>query len=734
MSLKSISRAVVVSMGLVLVAAAQTPFQLLVTVGNNASLIQDGATLTFGSSIGQPQTARVTATYTGTGQVTVSQPPGVIGSSAFTAKLTAAPPLMLNPGNSFSFDVQFIPTDATQNNAQLIQNFTETTAATTGSTSVVRSIHLSLTGTASSIVLSYILQTDQNVVPLQPGQTIVFPPTPIKTTAQATLNLTNRGSGAGTITGISITGSAFRLAGLPLFPFTLTAGQNLQVLVLYQPTGVNSDTGQVTITFDTGSAVTLNLQGSGNSASFVYQVLQTNPPTTVASGDTISLPDTNVGDTSSAVIRVLNSGNASGTVNSITLAGQGFQLSNVPTLPQTLAPNGSLTVTVTFAPTKPGTLTGSLIINSDNFNLAGVGLGPQFTFSYVSGDTTITLGGANTSVVFSPVVISQSAHVEFHVKNTGTLPASIANIGVAQVNSPFSLTGVPALPLSLAPNADLQFTINFTPTVLGFSNGTLQIDTTTVPLVGSGTPPPPLPSYTIVGPSGNTAPGSQSSVGLSLANPYPVAVAGVLTLGVSGDLPADPAVQFATGGRTVPFVIPANRTDAVFGSQGTRVGLQTGTVASTITLTPSFATQAGNVDLTPSTPTILQFAVAPAPPTLTAIQVSSPSANSLLIKVTGFATTRTLKAWNVQFTPAPGVSMPTSQFALDVQQVAATWFRSAASQTFGGQFTMSVQFNFQGSTATTTTTTSSVLSSIASVVVTVSSELGDSNSLQSKVQ
>ena len=262
MNWKAISRAVIISMALVVLAPAQTPFQLLVTAGNNASLIQDGSTLSFGSSIGQPQTARVTATYTGTGQVTVSQPPGVFGSSAFTAKLTAAPPLMLNPGNSFSFDVQFIPTDATQNNAQLIQNFTETTA----STSVARSIHLSLTGTASSIVLSYVLQSDQNVVPLQPGQTIVFPATPIKTTAQATLNLTNRGSGAGTITGISITGSAFRLAGLPLFPFTLASGQNLQVLVLYQPTAVSSDTGQITVTFDSSSPVTLNLQGSGNSA------------------------------------------------------------------------------------------------------------------------------------------------------------------------------------------------------------------------------------------------------------------------------------------------------------------------------------------------------------------------------------------------------------------------------------------------------------------------------------
>ena len=248
-SSKAISRAVIVSMALVAAAAAQqVPFQLVVTVGDNASLIQSGSTLTFASSIGQPQTARVTATYTGSGQVTVSQPPGIIGSSAFTAKLTAAPPLMLMHGNSFSFDIQFIPTNSAQNIAQLSQNYAETNATA----SVAGSIQLSLQGSASSIVLSYILQTDQNVVPLQPGQTIVFPPTPIKTTAQAALNLTNRGTGAGTISGIAITGAAFRLTGLPLFPFTLPSGQNLQVLVLYQPTTVTTDTGQITITFDSG--------------------------------------------------------------------------------------------------------------------------------------------------------------------------------------------------------------------------------------------------------------------------------------------------------------------------------------------------------------------------------------------------------------------------------------------------------------------------------------------------
>ena len=289
---------------------------------------------------------------------------------------------------------------------------------------------------------------------------------------------------------------------------------------------------------------------------------------------------------------------------------------------------------------------------------------------------------------------------------------------------------MPALPLNLAPGADFRFAITFTPTTLGFSSGTLLVDTTTIALVGSGTQPPALPAYTIVGPSGTAAPKSQPSIGVTLAEPYPVALAGTLTLSVSGSLTADPAVQFATGGRTVPFVIPANTPNAVFGSQGTQIGLQTGTVASTFTVTPFFATQAGSVDITPKTPPTLQFAVAPAAPTLTSIQLTGQTANSFSIVVTGFTTTRTLTAWNAQFTTAPGVSMPTAQFTVDVSQIAAVWFQRSASQAFGGQFTMTVPFTFES----TLPIGQSLVSGIASVSVTMSNEVGTSSPVQAKVQ
>lgn len=715
------------------VFAQQIPFQLVATVGGNASTLQNGgAVAPLSAAVGQTQTAQITATYTGTGQVTISQQPAVVGSTAFAAHLSGIP-ITLNSGGTVSLTVEFKPTGPAQATAQLSVPFTEVVSgSTTGGTTTTNSgaINLSLVGSAPNFVLSYVLQSDQNVVSLAAGGSVVFPATSVNTTAQATLNLLNNGSGSGNVAGVSITGSAFRITGRPLFPLTLTSGQSLSLTILYQPSAVSADTGQIQFTFDSGSSVTINLQGSGSSPAFTYQSLQTNPPTAIPSGGTVSFPDTNLGQTSSIALRVLNTGNAPGIISSVSFSGQGFQVVNPSTLPQTLAPNASITLTLNFLPTQPGTQKGTLFINSDTLVLAGVGLGSQLTLSYAAAGTTFTLNSTNNSVIFSPTTISQSAEVSFDVKNTGTLPATISNIGIGQPNSPYSLSGLPALPLNLPPNADARFTIMFTPSALGFANGTLQLDATTVPLVASGTQPPPLPSYTIGGAGGTVAPGTQPNINLTLGNPYPVAISGVLTVAASGNLPSDPGVQFASGGQTVAFTIPANSTSAVFGSQGTQIGLQTGTVASSITLTPSFSTLAGNVPLTPATPTTLQLTVVPLAPTLLAISLSGQTANGVLISVTGFTTPRTLSTWNVQFAPAPGFTLPVTNFAIDVSQVSTVWFQSIASRAFGSQFTLSIPFTFQGTVPTNQT----LLNSIASVSVTVSNGQGTSNSISVNAQ
>jgi len=589
----------------------------------------------------------------------------------------------------------------------------------------------SAVGQQAPFALSYVLQSDNNIVALSDGGTISFGFTAVNTASLATLSLTKVGPGQGIISSIAVTsGSAFRLTAAPSLPVTIQPGGSLQLFVVYQPTGIRTDSAQISIGLDDGSRITLNLQGSGSGSNLIYQLADTSPTTTVLPGGTIHLPDANIGATGSTVIRVLNTGNVSGRVSSVIVAGQGFQLGTVLVLPQTLLPNASLTFTVNFAPTQPGTFQGTLVINSDVIALSGTALGPRLEFSYTTAGTKITLGPSNTSVVFSPVVVTQSAQLSLDVKNTGTTPAIISNIGVGQTNSPYSLSGLPGLPVSLAAGADFQFTITFKPTSLGFSNGTIQIDTTTFSLTGSGTQPPDLPAYTIGGISGDVTPRSQPRVSLTLATPYPVAISGTLTLTVSGTLPADPAVQFASGGRTVPFVIPANSTGAVFGASGTQIGFQSGTVAETIVLTPSFATQAGGIDLTPDTPSLLQLTIQPAAPTLVGISINSQTATGFAIAVTGYTTSRTLTNWTVKFTTAPGYAMSTSQFTINLQQVASPWFQSTTSQTFGGQFTITVPFAFQG----TPPTGQSLLSGIAAVSVTVSNELGTSNSVQATLQ
>ncbi len=707
--------------------AAQTfQFQLIVTQGQDSISIQNGSLVTLAAPVGQSQTAQLQATYLGAGKATISTQPNLFGSAAFKATIIGTLPAQLGPGASVVMTISFTPTAAGATIAQLQLPFVETlpnVSATNGA------ITVALQGTTPSFVLSYELQTDQNVIPLNPGGLIAFPVTLAGTVAQASLNLTNRGSGSGAVSAISITGAAFRLQGIPLLPATVAPNQTIAVVVIYAPTGIGSDTGQITINLAGSPPIAINLTGNGTSPNFSYAIL-TAPPAPVSPGGTISFADAQMGQSTTATIQIVNSGNAAGTLNSLIVAGQGFSLSDAPVLPKTLAVGASVTFTITFSPTQPGAATAVLIVNADTFKLSGVGLGPLLTYSYVAGGAQITLGGANPSVVFTPLPVTQSEQVSFDIRNSGTLPATISSIGVGQSAGPFTLAGLPNLPLTLAPGEDSRFTVKFTPISLGFSNGTLLIDAATVTLVGSGMQPPPLPSYAISGPSAGGTPMTQPSISLDLASPYPVAISGSLTIGIVGDLPVDPAVQFATGGRTVAFVIPANQTSAVFGLQGPQIGIQTGTVAETITLTPTFATQSGNVDITPSTPPSLQFAVAPSAPTLIAMEISSVTTSGFTIQVTGFSTTRSLTSAAVQFTPATGFSMPTSQFTMDLSQLSTLWFQSAASQAYGGLFMISIPFTFQGSLAPG----QSVFNAIASVAVKMSNSIGASNSVQAALQ
>jgi hypothetical protein len=96
----------------------------------------------------------------------------------------------------------------------------------------------------------------------------------------------------------------------------------------------------------------------------------------------------------------------------------------------------------------------------------------------------------------------------------------------------------------------------------------------------------------------------QTSVGIHISSAFPGDVSGTLTLAfkASGGNVDDPMVQFATGGRSVSFTIPANSTQAQFAGKANAV-ISGGTLAGAMTLTAT-VTSPSDLPPPPATATV----------------------------------------------------------------------------------------------------------------------------------
>jgi len=328
------------------------------------------------------------------------------------------------------------------------------------------------------------------------------------------------------------------------------------------------------------------------------------------------------------------------------------------------------------------------------------------------------------TVIFPPLAVGSSENVNFSIQNTGTSNATISSINLAAASPVFSLAQLPSLPMDLSPGATVSFAIGFLPNNTGSLTATLRVNNSSFTLTGNGTQPAALSSYSFQGPSGNVQPSQQPAVGLTLSAPYPLPLQGTLKLSfVSAVFVDDPSIQFATGGRTVNFTIPANGTQALFGSNATTVPLQTGTTAGNIVITPSFAMQTG-FDLTPASPATLTLTVQRLAPQLLNGSISSVTATGFTLVLNGYTTTRALRQLDIDVTPKAGQSFSATHLTIDVNSASAAWFQSATSQSFGGSFLVAVPFVLSGGTAGT-----DLVHMLQSLSVTATNEIGVSSSV-----
>lgn len=688
----------------------------LATDGNARNLGENGRIVFNPTAVSGASIAEIGIVNQGTGPATLN---GVILSGA-DYQLQSLPllPATIEAGRSLTFRIRFSPRQTGTSTGSLKIDFSD------------RGFSFAIEGTTASpdLLLRYVEPRTSNLLTIVNNGVISVPNTPVDSTQSVVVLIGNRGEGPGTVNRISLNGAnfqsmAFELAELPTFPVTIDPGRELRFSIRFTPAQAQRFVSSLII--DAGDrSVNATLEGTGVAPLLAYDLITDQGTTTIAPGSPIPVRDTPVGQSTSFQIRVRNAGQLETQISSLVVVGNGFTLPDPLIVPFRLPPDGSQRFTVTFTPQQPGPVTGRLRIGNELFELLANGLGPalRFSFTNAAGNTTLPETG-NGVVVFNPVSVGDRTRVQFTITNNGTQSASIASINLASPSPVFAIEGLPALPLTLEAGGSATITLVFTPNAAGTLNATLRVNTTAFTLSGVGNPPAALPAYSFDGPSGVQAPLQQPAIGLTLASPYPLPLRGTLTLTfVSEVFGSNPAVQFAVGGRTVNFTIPAGATRALFDNNAASVRVQTGTVAGNIVITPAFATQAG-LDLTPGTPQSLTMTVQRLAPRILDAAVGSRTANSFSLVLTGYSTTRLIRSMQVQLAPIAGQTIANSSFTVNLDSASLVWFESQASQAFGGLFTLTIPFTFAGEA------NQDLVSRIQSITVTLTNDVGVSNSV-----
>ena len=302
-------------------------------------------------------------------------------------------------------------------------------------------------------------------------------------------------------------------------------------------------------------------------------------------------------------------------------------------------------------------------------------------------------GGATASRAFSMTVIQGVLQI-----TTQSLPAGVQGFAYSQQlqaaggPAPFtwSLSGG-ALPSGftltsagvLQGNATAPFNGTISVRVVDAVGGTDARDLTLA--IG-----PPLGTLSLNGVAAKVSPVQQIPVSLSIPSAYPGELRGTLTFTFSSSavIPADdPAVQFSTGGRTVPFTIPANTTNAVFTSP---LMLVTGTVAGTVAIT-------GAIQNGPSSMALTSTTIDSSPPKMTTITATR-TTGGLSVQVIGYSPERRVTEVEYSFDVRVNGAIQKVNLGKSVLSEFNSWYQNPASAAFGSAFRLQQLFSVVGDT------------------------------------
>lgn len=176
----------------------------------------------------------------------------------------------------------------------------------------------------------------------------------VGSTNSQTIQLKNSGTSALTISTVTAAGTGFAVSGLKL-PLSLGVGTTANVTLAFAPKTAGAVSGSATIT---GNFSTVTVPASGTGVA--------GKATLSASATTENFGNVSLGASASATVSLTNSGNASVTISSVTSGVAGVTTSGGTNV--ILSPGQATTLTLKFAPTKAGAVSGNVTVASNASN------------------------------------------------------------------------------------------------------------------------------------------------------------------------------------------------------------------------------------------------------------------------------------------------------------------------------------------------------------------------------
>jgi hypothetical protein len=414
-------------------AGASTP-AIAASPGNTAPIAAftpSQSSLTFANAIVGNVSAPQTLTLDNTGTVTLT-----ISNIQTTPDFTVASNCStILPGASCTLTVTFTP----QNSAQPGSGArTAAIEITSNASTSLEFISLSGVSSASSLVLG------QN--------SLNFGTVLVGANAALSVQITNSGAASATFTVVTATGDyAPATSSCPPSGGTLAPGATCSVQVLFTPTLAGTRTGTLAIATSTSTLpLTIPLTGVG-----VQSHLQIAPVT-------LSFGSIAVGSSASLSFTLVNTGSAP--ITGIALSVTGDYTVFAPCGVTALAPGGSCSVTIAFAPAAAGARAGTLAIASSDptspasVPLTGNGVAAgAFMLTAASNSASVASGAAATYSLSvtplngftGPVVLNCTPVVAASYAYCSLLPSSIT-LGTTSQTAIATLTTVTTVAFNAA--------------------------------------------------------------------------------------------------------------------------------------------------------------------------------------------------------------------------------------------------------------------------------------------